>query len=163
MGERLRKEIKEMTDKATGWGDRVESFTKRIVEICERYGEFLDCDPVEVFKALEKRRDYSYPNFYQDANFPKLDGVTVYDTVTDLMESIDKERGFRCPSCKGVSKDPYACDTRIKRESGKECDWKAYGLFGTMGAGLRFTIKKGFLEKPIVDEIFMPVCMEDNQ
>jgi hypothetical protein len=42
---------------------------------------------------------------------------------------------------------------------GKPCDWKAYGLFGTLGKGLRVMLVEGWLDNPRVHEIFMPVAL----
>lgn len=162
-------EIKKMTDQSTGWGDRVPGFTQKIVEICNHYAEFFKLDPVAVFQALEKKRDYSYPNYYQDANFPKLDGVTVYENMEAMKEAINPSLGFRCPRCNGISKDPYTCDSGVEIDYGTKkkpklgpCDWKSYGLFGTLGKGLRFTVREGFLEHPTVDSIFYPIALESK-
>ncbi len=159
----LEKAIKEMTDKVKGWDDihgRVDGFTKTIKEICIYYAEKLGYTPAEVFKALEEKRDYSYPNYYQWAKFPKLEDVKVYKDQEELLKVIQPEKGFRCPSCVGVSKDPYTCDTGIERKDKKICDWKSYGVFGTLGKGIRLIIVKDWLKNPIVDSCFMPISME---
>lgn len=157
----LIKAIKEMTDSGgTGWGDRVDGFALVVKEICLYYAEKLGYDPVEVFKALEKKRDYSYPNYYQWAKFPKLDDVKVFETGQDLHVAIQPKKGFRCPACSGISKNAQVCDTGIRKD-GKVCDWKSYGLFGTMGKGIRFIVKKNWIYDPVVSSCFMPVAMED--
>ncbi len=145
-----------MTDKADGWGDRVDGFVKTIKEICLHYAEKLGYDPVSVFEALEKKRTYSYPNYYQYANFPKLDDVKVFKTRKHLMDAVQSEKGFRCPSCSGVSKNPYECDTGLKMSDSKTCDWKAYGFLGTLGKGVRLIIAENWIDNPIVD-IFLRV------
>ncbi len=63
-------------------------------------------------------------------------------------------RKFRCPSCGGLSSNPYECN------ASKECDWKSYGFFRTMGKGVRIAIKEGFIENPQIHEIFMPLEFE---
>ena len=125
-------------------------------ERAEHYGEALGMDPADVLNAWEKGRDYWYMNYYQDANQPKIDAdhVRVFDTVEQLKESIGGPR-FRCPACGGISSDAYTCDSGNERD-GKPCDWKAYGLFGTLGKGSFVYVK----EKLAGHSIFMPVAWE---
>lgn len=155
----LKAAIKAMTDSVSGWDGRVEGFTETITEICEHYAERFDVDPVKIFGILEERRTYSYPNYYQWAKFPRLDDVVVCETMEELKVKIMPKQGFRCPACGGVSKDPYECDTGIQKD-GEPCNWKSYGLFRTMGKGLRVIVKDTFLENPVVDEIFFPIALE---
>jgi hypothetical protein len=159
----LDKAIKTMTDKCDGWGNRVEGFVKIIKEICVHYAKFLHVSPLQIFESLEKKRDYSYPNYYQWAKFPKLDTVTVFENREQMLETIKAKDGFRCPACGGISKNYQTCDTGLKMKNGKVCDWKAYGLFGTMGNGLRFIVVEEFLNDAVVFEIFYPVAMEQSQ
>ena len=155
MSEALDVEIKKMLEKSgKGWEHAEERVVEFIKTLCAEYSEFFKIDQVDLFKAFEKKRDYSYPNYYQRANFPKLEGVTVFENEADMLSKIDAKQGFRCPSCKGISKGPYICD------ASNDCGWKSYGLFGTIGKGLRFTIRETFLEKPQVDEIFYPISLE---
>ena len=133
--------------------------------ITERFTEYATVFGVsgeEVLEAIEGKRNYSAANYYQDANFPSLDEVRVFETEKEMRETI-KTMQFRCPGCKGVSTNPYECNSGLEMEKGKKCDWKAYGLFRTMGEGLRFTIKNTFVEKPFIDEIFMPLDLEEQQ
>jgi hypothetical protein len=130
--------------------DRLEEFLRAKTK---HYSEVLGLTELEILRALEKNRDYSCVNFYQEANFPDLSGVKIFDNLEQLQEKY-KSKQFRCPACKGVSSHPYKCTC-------EGCDWKGYGLFRTLGKGLRFTIKEGFLKKPIIDEIFMPLEEEE--
>ncbi len=160
----MRKPIKQARnswDGETG-KQRAKEVKKIILEVADNYSNVLGLTKLEVIKAIEDKRTYSSINYYQKANFPKLkDDVIVYENQKELHEKIQPKRGFRCPSCGGISKDPYTCDSGEKNSDGKICDWKAYGLFGTMGKGLRFTVKDMFLENPRVDEIFMPIHLEE--
>ncbi|WP_305844070.1 hypothetical protein [Photobacterium leiognathi] len=152
--------INEMTEKCGGWERHREASIKYITNKCNEYSQKLDLSPLQVFQALEKKRDYSYPNYYQEANQPNLDGdrVFLFETQSKLLETVQPEQGFICPSCSGVSKSPYNCD--CVKEDGKQCGWKSYGLFGTGGDGIKVAIKEGFLEKPVIEEIFLPVAMK---
>lgn len=159
----LEKAIVQMQASETGWGDREERFKKTIIEICNEYAEFACKSPVEVFNAIENIRSCSYPNWYTRNKYPPIKDIMTFEYTSDLFRQIDYEKGFRCPSCNGISKDPYTCDTGIVKNYRDVCDWKSWGLFGTLGKGLRFTVFERFLSKPYVDEIFYPVCMEEEE
>lgn len=136
----------------------------------EKIEDFLNCKleeysklgftKEEILGTWEKKRNYNVRNFYQEAKFPSLDKIAVYETEGEARKIINPSKGFRCPSCKGVSQDPYTCNTKLKREDGSECDWKSWGFLGTLGTGHRFLIKESFLEHGLVDEIFMPISLE---
>jgi hypothetical protein len=151
---------------AGGWGgehgqrlaDEVEAF---ILKLLPEYAVALGLSQEAVLEAIETKRDYWAPNYYQAANFPSLKDVRVFETQVELRAAIPSMK-FRCPHCGGISTDPYDCNSGIE-VGGKRCDWKTYGLFRTLGKGFRFTIKEGFLERPRVDEIFMPVEMEEGR
>lgn len=127
------------------------------IERAKHYGEALDLDPADILDAWEAGRNYWYMNYYQDANQPKVEAgkVRVFDTIEDLKTSINGQ-GFRCPACGGVSTDAYTCDSGVKR-NGSICDWKSYGLFGTMGKGAFVYVK----EKLAGQSVFMPIAWED--
>ncbi len=143
------------------WGgktgeDRAEALEKFLRKTLAQYSEILNLPQEAILKAIESRRTYSAINYYQEANFPDLKGVRLFDTLEDFTKAFPS-RKFRCPSCKGISTNPYTCNSGKEMTKGKICDWKSWGLFGTMGKGLWFTIKKSFLEKPFIGEIFMPI------
>ena len=120
------------------------------------YAEQTGLTAEAMLDAWEERRDYWYMNYYQEANQPEIKGgkVRVFDTVADLLASIG-EPAFRCPACAGVSKSPYECTSGVKVEK-KVCDWKSYGLFGTLGKGTSVFVK----EKLKVETMFTPVAWE---
>jgi hypothetical protein len=126
--------------------------------ISAHYAHTLGYTQEEVLNALETQRSYSAPNYYQAAKFPRLSkNVQIFNTIEELQLRF-KYANFRCPSCNGLSTDPYECNSGLaaKTKSGK-CDWKVYGLFGCLGRGKSFIIKDVFLKKPIIDTIFQPV------
>lgn len=126
------------------------------VSRAKHYGEKLGLEPADILDAWEKRRDYWYMNYYQDANMPLIDAenVRVFDSLEDLKKSIGKH-GFRCPHCGGISSNPYECNSGIVHD-GKKCDWKSYGLLGCLGKGAYIYIK----EKLSGQTIFFPVAWE---
>lgn len=150
------------TEKFSQWmdDDRFYSWIAEVVDICNRYGEYLGESPVDVFRAMEKQRTYWFPNYYQESTFPQIKDVRFFESIEELRSAIDMSKGFRCPNCMGVSSDPYVCDTKKILDEGKVCDWKSFGLFGTFGKGLRVSIKDKFMDDARVEEIFYPVCLE---
>lgn len=138
------------------WND-----VKKVIDrMLPQYSAFLGLPEVEILRAIEGKRDYWSPNYYQDSKWPDLGGdVRVFKSQQEMMAAIGKME-FRCCTCNGITTNPYECNSGLEMEAGKTCDWKTYGLFRTMGHGLRFTFKDGFLDNPKVDEIFMPIAFE---
>jgi hypothetical protein len=123
-----------------------------IVNRAKHYAKKTGLDPTDILNSWEKDRNYWYMNYYQDSNQPEIKGdfVRVFETFEDLKKNIKKPE-FRCPSCGGVSKNPYKCTC-------DKCDWKSYGLFGTAGKGVFVFIKKELKG----EEIFKPIAWENN-
>lgn len=137
---------------------RAESMEKLLTRVLPEYAAALDLSQDEVLAALERNRSYSAINYYQDAKLPPISEIPVHATLADF-KALIPSRKFRCPSCHGISTDPYECDSGVIRDS-SPCNWKAYGLFGTLGRGYRCVVKETFLEHPVVHEVFMPVEFE---
>jgi hypothetical protein len=138
-----------------------------VVARAKHYADKTGLTPEAILDAWEKRRDYWYMNYYQDANQPAIeaDRVRVFETVADLLASVGSS-GFRCPHCGGVSKSPYECDSGVlvnlmnsKSRKKEPCDWKVYGLFGHMGNGIAAYVK----EKMALEKLFMPIAWEKEQ
>ena len=107
-------------------------FTEKLNWVIERvlyYAEKLNLSSSELLDKWEEERDYWYMNYYQDYNMPKIEGdnVFVFETVDDFLKSIPSKK-FICPCCKGITTNPYECNSGIKKDN-KTCDWKVYGLF----------------------------------
>jgi hypothetical protein len=123
---------------------------KWVLDRAQVYAEAMGVTQGEILTAWESGRNYWYMNYYQESNQPTIDGdLRVFETVGDLLGSIDKEKGFRCPKCGGASIDPYSCTC-------DGCDWKAYGLFGTLGKGVNVYVKSDLK----MNHIFMPLSWE---
>ncbi|HAU6298003.1 TPA: hypothetical protein JD836_14945 [Citrobacter freundii] len=136
--------------------DTLEAF---LLERVPHYAKHLNYTSLEILEAMEEMRHITAPNFYQENTFPRLDANAVY-ILRDLAhyKQIVGVKGFRCPACGEISlTNPYECH---EVKDGKQCNWKAYGLFGTMGKGLRVLLRDQFLTDPSVAEIFMPVALE---
>jgi hypothetical protein len=123
-----------------------------VIARAEHYAEKTGLSAIGILDAWENRRNYWYMNYYQDANQPeiKIDKVRVFDTVEDLKAAVGAGQ-FRCPSCGGISGNPYECNAG-------ECDWKSYGLFRTLGKGAYVFVKSELRGQ----EIFMPVQWEHD-
>lgn len=131
---------------------------KWIVNRAKNYGEKLDLNWEDILNSWEEDRSYWYMNYYQEANQPEINSerVRVFETIEELHKSIG-DRGFRCPSCGGISKNPYKCNSGLKVR-GKTCDWKVYGLFGDLGKGIFVYVK----EKLAGEDLFMPISWENQ-
>jgi hypothetical protein len=122
----------------------------------ESYSKKLNIPIDEVVESFEKNRDYSWPNYYQKANFPDLDrieDVSVYETLEDFKH---ENKRFKCPACGNVYGHPVLCEHRIKKDG--ICDWTAGGLFTF---GLHHVVIKSNSLVPI--GIFPPVKEEANE
>lgn len=124
---------------------------KWIMDRAKHYAEALGSTTEDVLKDWEQQRSYWYFNFYQEGNQPLIDNVKVFNTIAEFKESI-KNEGFRCPKCSEASTNAYEC-------SMPKCDWKSYGLFGTMGKGADVVVKEHSKHR---SHIFMPIAWESN-
>lgn len=139
---------------------QVDALRAFLLERITHYADVLHFHRLDILEALERSRQINVVNFYQDRTLPHLNANHVY--VLRNMEhyrQIVGITGFRCPACGGINlTDPYNC---TQWTGHKYCDWKSYGFFGTMGKGLRLLLRDQFLENPCVEEIFMPVALEE--
>src|SRR5690606_20032443 len=85
---------------------------KYLREKLAEYSNALDIPQEEILKSWEEDRTYSAINYYQEANQPsiKADKVKIFETVEEMLKAIGDEK-FRCPSCEGVSTNPYLCNS----------------------------------------------------
>ena len=133
---------------------------KWVIDRAKHYAYVTGLDIVEILDTWEKARTYSWLNYYQECNQPKLNKhkrVLIYDTLEDALEEFGKD-GFRCPACNGVTTNPYTCNSDVELENGKICDWKVYGLFGDLGRGVYLFIKS----KARGERIFTPIALEGS-
>lgn len=141
----------------SGWDKpRMDKVKELLYKILPDYEKVLGLSQLDIFNAIEGRRTYSTPNYYQEANFPTLgDGIEIFETKEDFKNKFPSKQ-FICPSCKSVSTNPQICNSGKKMNKKEICNWKSFGLFGTLDGGYRFVIKKEFLEHPVVYDIFKP-------
>lgn len=128
-----------------------------IIDRAEHYSKITGIGSSEILNTWESQRDYWYMNYYQDCNQPLLTNpnVRIFENEKELHESVSENK-FRCLSCGGVSTSPYECNSGKEMSKGKICNWKSYGLFGTMGKGTFIFLK----EKMKGENIFTPVSWE---
>lgn len=121
----------------------------------------LGIAPEKLFTAMERARRYWSANYYQPANQPPLGDIRVFETQADVDRAIPNGTLFKCPMCGGLSKHPIRCDTGLPMDGGgKICDWKAYGLFGTLSKGFRCIVKERVLAGDFrLFEIFWPMSI----
>ena len=133
--------------KDTRYVEKLNWITERVLH----YAEKLNLPASELLNKWEEKRTYWYMNYYQDYNMPKIEGdnIFVFETVDDFLKSIPSKK-FICPCCKGITTNPYECNSGIKKDN-KTCDWKVYGLFDLGHVTVFVKDKLQF------DKIFTPV------
>ncbi|MBQ2972084.1 MAG: hypothetical protein IJE16_06010 [Ruminococcus sp.] len=124
-----------------------------IESMIKDYAEKLNLTTDRVVEIMEGKRDYSWPNYYQPANFPGIDSsnlVGVFETFQAFHEHAKKEwKGFRCPKCGDISNHPQECAHRISKDG--KCDWCSYGLFKS-GTGV-IILEDGLKAIPIFEPV----------
>lgn len=125
-----------------------------IEKMVNEYADYFKMTADEVISIMEEKREYSWPNYYQESNFPSVDNfgklIGIYKTF-DEFQTYAKEhwKGFRCPKCKNVGRHPQECDHRIEKDG--KCDWCSYGLFES---GKKVVIlESGFKAIPIFEPV----------
>jgi len=146
-----------------GWPGKVglERVNEKVVFLCKRipqYAKIMGKTELETLELFAKSRNCNYANYFQDANFPDLSKVFVFDTIEDLKSKFPSKQ-YQCPSCGGISTDYQECNSgKTIDKKGKEvCDWKVYGLFGDLGKGIKVIVKDMFAEIPKPVAMFKPV------
>ena len=156
-----------IAEKCKSFGAGTAEHTTKFVEaMVENYSKVLGMDKLEVLRTIETNRDYSAPNYYQEANFPKLDSsqVMIFKNKEEFFERFPSHQ-FVCPACEGISTDPYECNSGefMDKKEKKICNWKAYGLFGTLGKGIQILFRDNFFECPKPSSIFKPIELVEEK
>lgn len=133
--------ILKFTEDSWNKNDRFKDKLEWIREMVGQYAGAMGIDVDEVVEDFEKRRTYSWPNYYQPANFPDLSKAEVYETLEDFRKG---NQEFQCPRCGSIGKDPFSCVHRINNDG--ICDWTVSGF---LDIGSRHVIVK--------DRSFTPV------
>lgn len=120
------------------------------------YGEKLGIPWNEILESWEEDRKYWFLNYYQEANQPKIDSddVFVFESAEEMNKKVGTE--FICPCCKGISTNPYECNTGKQVTKGKKCNWKAYGF---LQSNLAFLYCK---KERKGTKCFMPKALQRN-
>ncbi len=148
-------------DSTGGDGIRYKKHFDWIIKRAKHYQLVSGIPYQEILTKWMEKMNYWYINYFQDANQPLIivsGDFKVFENKEEAKNSF-KGKGFRCPACGEISTDPNACNSGHKDEKGKVCDWKAYGLFGTLGKGATIFIKD-ILQ---VVDIFMPIAWEEQK
>ena len=129
---------------------------KWIIDRLKHYSHFTGINAVTILDAWEKDRSYWFMNYYQNSNQSKINNndILILEDAADFKRQFT--RGFRCPSCGGISTNPFNCNSGIKNSNNKICNWKSYGFFGTMGKGTYIFMK----DKALGQTIFKPLELE---
>ena len=136
--------------------DGTQRFDKKLIwleNMIMDYSKKLNIPIDDVVRQMESKRTYSWPNYYQEANFPVLDSenlIGVFKTF-DEFNAVAKEkyRGFLCPKCGSIGEHPQECWHRVAGDG--KCDWCSYGL---ISSSVRIIVlESGFKAIPIFEPI----------
>lgn len=148
----------------TSWNtenkDGTHRFDKKLEwleNIAKEYAEYFHLSTDEVIAIMENNRTYSWPNYYQEANFASVSElkelIGVFKTFDEFYNySKEHWKGFKCPRCGNISNDPQFCEHRTKGDG--ICDWTSFGLFTAKDSIV--ILENGFEKIPI----FEPVSKE---
>lgn len=130
-----------------GWDkERIPETIQFVTNRGQHYADKLGVKFEEVISAWDAARNYASANYYQDANFPEINGkVLLVDSIEQFKEYC-QGKGFICGSCDKVTKSPYDC---------KSCGWKTWGLLGA-GKTATFIVLRPAMRG---EWIFRPVVM----
>jgi len=94
-------------DNQGDWGkERSENAILFVKRYMEAYENYFKLDKTVLLEAFERKRNYSYPNYYQACNFPdftSLDGLKV--KISELQEEIHKLKNRRDEEILGLQKE----------------------------------------------------------
>jgi hypothetical protein len=135
---------------------RVINAVNFIFDMIPQYAQVMGKSELETLELIAKARNVNYVNYFQNANFPDLMGVYVFDSNESFLSEFPSKK-FLCPCCGGISTDPQKCDSGKKMSKKEICNWKSYGLFGTLGKGIHVVFKDKFEITPKPVEIFKPI------
>jgi len=164
--EELKQQARESWSGETGEQRAVE-IEKFLTETLDNYSKILGISKEDILKKFEEKRSYCAINYYQVANFPKIEDVEVFETIKQLREKFPSGK-FICPHCKGISTDSSRCNSGVKLKlingSNKKevCNWCSGGLFGNLDGGYNFIVKEDFLNCPVIHKIFKPIELKQE-
>lgn len=123
-----------------------------------QYAKIMGKTEIETLEIFVKAKNTNFTNWFQNANFPDLSEVYVFDTVADLKLKFPSGN-YQCPCCEGISTDYQECNSAriVDKKSNKICDWKVYGFFGDLGKGIKVVIKEKFTDFPKPIAMLKPI------
>lgn len=145
--------------------DGTHRFDKEILWIesmFKDYAEKLSIPLDKVIDLIEGKRTYSWPNYYQEANFPTLDDknlIGIFETFDSFRQHAESSyQGFKCGACGNIGHHPQECDHRIDKDG--KCDWTSYGLFKSWFSVI--ILEDGIKAIPIFEPVMKDELMRDG-
>lgn len=156
----LNEVIKQFTEDKhwnTGEKDGKHRFDKEIAwieKMVKEYADFFKMSADEAITIMEEKRNYSWPNYYQEANFPSVDKfpklIGIFKTFEEFKDHTKEHwKGFKCPNCGNIGNHPQECEHRINKDG--KCDWCSYGLFESGHKVI--VLESGFKAIPIFEPV----------
>lgn len=128
-----------------------------VIDRARHYSEKLGIPIGEIIQSWEEDRRYWYMNYYQDCNQPLIEAnnVFIFENLEEMRQKCGKE--FICPCCKGISTNPYECNSGKMVGKKKKCDWKSYGF-------LQFDLAFIYVKSERKGEkMFMPKALKESE
>ena len=139
-----------------------------IKEMTKNYSDVLGYTEIEILSAMECERKSIPSNYYNSSIFPLLDEkVKIFENVSELFNSINQNK-FICPCCKQIQVNPYTCESGYFNND-KQCDLSKNAILKKYSTEItndykkfRFTIRNTFLDKPMIDDCFLPIEFQNT-
>lgn len=141
--------------------ERAEKLRAFIPDRLDHYSLHLGIEQEQLLRAWEEKRRVNAINHYQECHFPDVSSVHVFKSLDEFKSRFTSGK-FRCPSCEQETTDPYECNSGHVKSDDKACDWKAYGLFGTLGKGIEVIVLEDFMKTGAIHSIFSPIELEES-
>ncbi len=133
---------------------RFDEKLKWLEKTVKEYAKYFNTTEDEVITIMENNRTYSWPNYYQEANFKSVSDfdslLGIYKTFDDFNNySNEHWKGFKCPKCGTIGSHPQICIHRLNKDN--KCDWVADGLFRAKDGII--VLENGFDVIPIFEPV----------
>jgi len=135
--------------------ERILNVVNFISDRIPEYAILLNTSLSEALDIVAKARRVNYANWFQDGNIPTLKDVSIFETKAHFQSTFSSGNSI-CPACSGISTNYRVCNSGVIIKK-KICDWKAFGLFGTLNKGVKILIKENAVNFPSPVSIFKPI------
>lgn len=143
--------------------DRVREKMALIALRVPQYAAVMGKTHLEFLTVYAAARQCNYTNWFNESRLPDLSEVMIFENTQEFIKRFPSGKSI-CPACGGESTDFQECNTgKVVDKKGNVCDWKAYGLFRTMGKGIQVILKDKIEGFPSPVTLFKPIELLQSQ